>query len=1376
MTSSDWKIQRLTEDNYFTWVVEAEAALCLKGLWGAVEEDSEFLALDANQKKKKQREARGFLILCISPLIRERIVVTDTPKKIWEGLQSRFCQTTTERKASLVEQLTRAEQKSGESVATFIGRVETLQRRLLEGHSETVSDDILVGILLKGVASKFQQTIEALRCMDTLTLRLVKDKLIAADDRMRNAAGRKEDDGGAYQARGHEKRGSGQQKNGGRRRCYNCGKVGHMAKNCWHRDKTPKGKEEDSGAALTAHAHVNTSDVHAHSEKLLYDTGATHHMCFQRSKFHSIRPSEVPFVNTGGGERHEVLGQGTICVQGSNGVVRLQDTLFVPTLTANLFSGSAAFRHGARISGMHGVFEVILKGRTVLKAIGQNGLFEIQGSLLSPVHDELKVPQMGIANVTATADLWHKRLGHVAFGTLRRMHNCNALRNFKVVDAIEDQKTTCKACVEGKQGRLPFPSSASVTTRPLELVHADVVGKMPCASVGGSLWVLTIMDDYSRYGATVCTRSKADVGEAFWKVLRMWERQTSQKVKTVRTDGGTEFLGFFASELSKAGIIHQTSTRYTPQQNGRAERFNRTLFEKARCIMFEADMPSTFWAEAVSTATYLHNITLAKHSEKTPQELFLNTVPDAAMLKVVGCSAHVQIPKQLRGKLDKRSVHGILVGFEEHKKAWRVMVPVHHGWKLYVSRDVLFDEATKGIEAVKSSARDQALEDGFDIGAWYSNAVEDSGEDNTQQGLPLGGENSTPQACEEVEASIHDEDVAHETNVGAEEIVQEEASTEASACAGDTRQDEAYTEDDDDDAISRDSGSWDLDQDTEQDVIATIEREANNDANQPDANLRRSARESVPPKRYEPGSARVHIELRDEPQSVREIQSRPDAELWLDAMRAELAALCEKGVYEWAILPAHKRALPARWVFKIKRDERGAIEKYKARLVAKGFLQKPGEEYTDVFAPASSHVTLRLLLSVAAERNLDIHQLDVKTAFLNGDLTEEVYLKPPEGFEDKAGHVWRLKKALYGLKQAAQAWHDKLKSKLSTIGFKASSSDPTLFISGSVREEKTYMLVHVDDVLILGTSAAVRAAKASFLTLFEARDLGDAAMFLGLQIQRDKAAGTIWLGQSHYTAQIVQQYGLSEGKSKITPFHANQQLAPTGTPLQADVPYSAAVGSLLYLAVCTRPDISHSVGMLSRFVGDPKSEHWQALKGVIRYLKGTIDLGLMYRRGGGSIMGYTDSDYAGDLVKRRSTSGFVFINAGAAILWGSKLQTIIAVSTCEAELVAGARAIKEGLWLRKLWADLHGKSITMPILMDNQSALTLLKNPAAGAQTRTKHIDINYNFARHRHISGDITAKFVPTDEMLADVFTKQLPGPAYRKHRDHLGLTCRPL
>ena len=1328
MTTSEIRFSKLTEDNYFDWVVDAEAALSVKGLWSTVEEDEEFRALDAPVRKKKQREARGYLILWISAEVRDGIVAADTPKKIWDALKTRFCQKTNERKADLIERITSAEQQNDESAATFVNRVETLRRRLKEEHSEEISDSIAMGILLKGVASRFSQTIEALRCIDNLMLATVKDKLIAADERMKADTG-KSGGGRALQTSGHQQTAAGQgAKKPWRetRRCYNCKKVGHIAKYCrqpqsgTHSSKyveSSRRSEPSNAAALTMHAPAQTvrdiSPPRDRSEKILVDTGATHHMCWDVSKFLVLHPSSIPFVKCGGGEFHDVLGQGTVFIGGSCGLLRLDDVLYVPTLAVNLFSGSAALQKGAKLVGSQNRLEVELRCRVVLRGSAIEGLFQVDGKLLCAD----SVPQKSVrsfasANVAVTGDVWHKRLGHPAFAVMQKLQRTGAVNNLHTRGNLSEQDV-CITCIEAKQSRSPFPASDSTATERLALVHADVIGKLQCKSIGGSMWVLCMLDEYSRYSEVVCLKSKADVPGACWDVLQRWQRQTDYKVKVVRTDGGTEFLGSLQDKFREAGVIHQTSVRYTPQQNGRAERLNRTLLQKTRCLLFQANMPSKFWAEAISTANYLRNLVPTSNSTKTPYELFHQKKPDVARLRVFGCSAYVQLPAPLRKKFDKRSVQGVFVGYEATQKAWRVMCPTDgNGWKLHTSRDVQFLEHINGVEALQVPGySDEAV----CIGDWLIESAEttsdNAGDVALEQQLPLEGE-----------------------------IVEQSADNQEEAAASVT-----------------------TDEEGEDNIQVAAEMP-----------VRRSNRVTSAPDRFDPAAYayKAAMDLTDEPKTLNEVRARPDAALWEQAMQEELQALWEKGVYQWVDKPNHKRVLPAKWVYKVKRDEKGAIEKYKARLVAKGFLQKPGVDYGEVFAPASSLVTLRLLLSIAAERDYDVHQLDVKTAFLNGELEEEVYLRPPEGFEDQQGRVWLLTKALYGLKQAAQAWHVKLKNSLAKEGLHASTADPCLFIGQFESKETAYMLVHVDDALIIGTSTAVREAKRKFASLFDVRDLGEANLFLGLELVRDRAAGKLWLGQSQYTENKLEQFGMRNCNSRVTPLEVSQQLGPTGEALEPSVPYHEAVGSLLYLAVCTRPDISHSVGMLSRFVSAPRKEHWLALKGVLRYLRGTVKLGLLFLRGARELTGYTDSDYAGDLIKRRSTSGYVFLSGGAAILWGSKLQTTVAVSTCEAELIAGARAIKEALWLRKLLADIVGCYRPVKLLMDNQSALTLVRNPATGAQTRTKHVDISYNFARHRVITGEIDAQFVCTGEMLADMFTKQLPGPAFRKHREAIGVT----
>jgi hypothetical protein len=397
----------------------------------------------------------------------------------------------------------------------------------------------------------------------------------------------------------------------------------------------------------------------------------------------------------------------------------------------------------------------------------------------------------------------------------------------------------------------------------------------------------------------------------------------------------------------------------------------------------------------------------------------------------------------------------------------------------------------------------------------------------------------------------------------------------------------------------------------------------------PPALTRKSTRIRAAPDYFDPSAyvgASTDV-LTDDPQSLSQVMKRPDWELWESSMNDELTSLLEKQVYTWADLPADRKALPSRWVFKLKRTQDGAVDKYKSRIVAKGFMQKEGVDYTEVFAPGSSLSTLRLLLSIAAKHDLHIHQLDVKTAFLNGELVEEVYLMPPEGVQRNTGKVWRLHKALYGLKQAAQAWFAKLKSRLLSVGFELTLAYPCLY-SILIDESKVFLLVHVDDALIVGTEVGVARVKQIFCSLFDARDLGEATLFLGLQVIRNRANGVLWLGQTQYANNILKTYAMVDCSSRVSPLDTNCQLSLDGNALEPNVPYSALVGSLLYLAVCTRPDLSHAVNMLARFIASPKLQHWQAAKGVLRYLRGTADLGVRYLRDGGDLLGYSDADYA----------------------------------------------------------------------------------------------------------------------------------------------------
>jgi Reverse transcriptase (RNA-dependent DNA polymerase) len=437
---------------------------------------------------------------------------------------------------------------------------------------------------------------------------------------------------------------------------------------------------------------------------------------------------------------------------------------------------------------------------------------------------------------------------------------------------------------------------------------------------------------------------------------------------------------------------------------------------------------------------------------------------------------------------------------------------------------------------------------------------------------------------------------------------------------------------------------------------------------------------------------------------------------------------------------------------------RATIERYKARLVAKGYQQVEGVDFDEVYAPVSKHATLRTLLAIAAKENLELHQLDIKTAFLNGELEETIYMAQPPGYEEGgAATVCRLKKAIYGLRQAPRAWHTRLKKELEEMGFQMAEADPGLWVLRQPDGTAVYILVYVDDMLIAAKDMEdVEHTKKLLCDAFDARDLGEAKLFLGMEIIRNREEKTIKLVQQKTAEDLVSKFGLADAKPTAVPMSTATKLSREGDePLDTSVyPYSELVGALLYLATCTRPDIAQAVGALARYMSSPQKQHWEAAKKLLRYVHGTTDFGVHFGEAEG-LQGYCDSDYAGELDTRRSTSGFVFTLHGGAVSWSSRLQPTVAVSTTEAEYMAAGYAVKEGLWLRTLLRDFGMDVGPVRIMCDNQGAIKLMKH--AIASMRSKHIDVIHHFVRERVARGEVAFEYCRSEDMAADCLTKPL-------------------
>ena len=518
------------------------------------------------------------------------------------------------------------------------------------------------------------------------------------------------------------------------------------------------------------------------------------------------------------------------------------------------------------------------------------------------------------------------------------------------------------------------------------------------------------------------------------------------------------------------------------------------------------------------------------------------------------------------------------------------------------------------------------------------------------------------------------------------------------------------------------------------------------------------------PKRYGFNEFAAVTVSQEEPQSVDKALQLPE---WKKAMFQELESLRKHEVWEMTELPSGKQPLKCCWVYRIKYDKYGNVERYKAHLVICGYSQKEGIDYQETFSPVVRFDSIRSILSIAAKQNMTLEQFDVTTAFLYANLDEEIYMLQPPGFEDGSSRVCMLKKSLYGLKQAPRQWNKRFSTFLKTFGLEATDADSCVFIN---KERDLILAIYVDDGLIASRNQQkAQKLKKALQKEFEIQ-VGPLSHYLGMDVEKKKD-GSIFIGQKSYAKQVLKKFQMWDAEPVSIPMDMNQQLSSELHKSQEikSVPYREVIGSLLFLANVSQPDISFAVNKVSQYVEKPRLNHWKAVKKILKYVKGTIDHGITYHTGGSDLHGFSDADYAGDIADRKSTTGYVFINADGAISWASRKQEVVALSTMESEYIAGCTAAQEATWLRLLFQELEGERRSVPLYIDNASALQYIKNP--GFHKRTKHIDVRYHFVCQKEMDGTIKSTKVCGDRNLADMFTKALPSVRLGKLKTACGL-----
>jgi hypothetical protein len=511
------------------------------------------------------------------------------------------------------------------------------------------------------------------------------------------------------------------------------------------------------------------------------------------------------------------------------------------------------------------------------------------------------------------------------------------------------------------------------------------------------------------------------------------------------------------------------------------------------------------------------------------------------------------------------------------------------------------------------------------------------------------------------------------------------------------------------------------------------------------------------------------------PNSHKEALGGDDAENWLPSMVQEYEGLKATGTFEEVDRPQGRNVVGSRWQYRVKRRADGTPH-FKSRLVAKGYSQKQGVDYTATFAPTPRLTTARVLLHLAAALCLLVHVMDVDQAFLHGDLEEEIYMEPPPGLGTvDTSKVWRLRRPLYGLKQSPRQWHSKLKGVLLELGFQPVHGDPSLFLYKG--EGSLWILVYVDDLLLLSNSTAqLDRFKAAILKHFPMKDLGEVSTYLGIQVTRDLGKQEIYLSQEKFVHEIVRKFGQEGAKEAATPLQVNHglTLAQEG---DLSVPeqdrYPELLGSMMYLMVCTRPDIAHALSVLSRFVapGRHSGAHYKAALRLLGYLKGTAGHKLVLGGGKSTLVGHSDSSWADDQQDRKSSQGHCFSLGAGVVSWKAGRSPSVALSTCEAELYAATSAAQESLWLMDLLALLgHPQLSPSPTLWcDNQSTVILTRDPVFSG--RSKHIEARYFFIKELVQRGRLHTAHIPGTLNVADIFTKPLAVDDHTRLVDLLGL-----
>ena len=1318
-------ISKLTgTSNYQVWSIKMKAYLIAQDLWSIVEISS--LNTEVSKAQSQNSKAASQIILACEDHVIRMIDPEDLAADIWKNLKKQYGQVGFSARHIAFQSLVSTNLSTCAGIDQFIDQFRTNVNTISQLCPTPLPQWLLLSILINNAANKYEawsqsvmQQIRGNTISEDSNTQL--NEIIASlidEDRRINQNSESRGDTAMTAKKGSKSKPI----------CRYCGKT-HKSDNCWAEfpDKRPIARYPSSyhGKGDAMASEPSSSNVaffsqnqNAKCDSWIIDSGASQHMCNDRSKFFNFRNFSTT-ITIANNTRMNATGRGDVKITTKDGnTFDLLNVLYVPQLASNLISVCCATKNpNIRFNFMNGKCHIMFETNIIATAIPQDSLLVLESI------NTYAYPSKSIDSLT-----WHKRLGHI---------------NYEYMCKESLQKTigtvgqfSCESCFKNKSTRIISRRSPVRATRPLEKIHSDLAGPITPTSLGGSKYVITFTDDFSRFSWVFPCDGKLRCFEIFKTFKKAVENELGEKIAFLHCDNGGEYTSnewkHFARE---EGFQILYTLPYTPEQNGVAERLNRTLFNMTRCFLSDStNLTKPLWAELVRTSCYIKNRTPSSSNDKyaSPFEVLFKRRPPIEHLRVIGSKCYRHKTGNISGKLEERSVECILVGYES-PNIFRVYEPATK--KVLRSRDIIICENKLNVTPVEPSHPSEEVE--------LSNELIHVEKDNA--------------------------DTSNETHITNDEFhsALQSPSTDRKA-----KHPSAPKQ------SSLESKHLPPDCDTSLDELADPQYDPRP----------HHARAFVCNCLVAADSATMYV-----PESLEQAVNCEDWSHWKDSMRDEMRSIMVN--HTWKLVPAPQngaKVIQGRWVFRTKTDGNGRVIKYKSRWVVKGFQQEEGFNFSETFASVVKPMSYKVLFSIAASQDLEIEQMDVKTAFLNSPIDDEVYVEQPHGFEvtsvngneklkgellssqtnsssfpvsyprenrAKSSLVCKLDKALYGLKQAPRAWYQTLSAFMKKSELEPLINDTAVFVN---KNRSIFIAVYVDDILMFGKNKEQIQQLKSFLNRrFQMTDLGQAHMYLGMQITRDRKSRTINLDQQKYIHIILDRFKMLDCNSVSTPMETGLSLVKRtdkATPHEIQQ-YQKLIGCLEYAAMATRPDIAFAVHKLAQFSSNPDEKHSNAAKRVLRYLKGSINFSLIFQGKSTDefkLIGYTDADWGGDTMDRKSIGGYCFYLNKCLVSHMSKKQITVALSTAEAETHAAVQAAKEAIWLRAFLEELlHRQKYPTTIFCDNQASIALSRNPEY--HSRSKHVNLQFHFLRQHVKMQTISLKYIGSEKMAADGLTKPL-------------------